>query len=331
MKITKQILSLALIMFLTMVLIACEIEEKPVSQSEDKQILRIATLKGPTGMGMVQLIENNLHGKTQLHYDITLYDSPDAMIGKIVNGEVDIAAVPSNVALLLYNRTNGAVQLAGVNTLGVLYVLENGQKIQTVEDLKGNQIGISGKGATPDFITRYILEQNGIKPDEDVQLEFKLEHADLATAMAAGDVKIAVLPQPHVTTAIAKNPQIRVALDLNQQWSSSTGGNILPMGSIVVQKSIAQSNPELIHTFLEEYNQSVTFVNEQMDLAAEWMEKHNILPKKEIARKAIPDSNIVLMKAVDAKPYLEHYYQTLFDYEPKSVGGKLADEGFYFQ
>lgn len=297
----------------------------------DRTALRVATLKGPTGMGMVELIEQQAQGVGAFEYDITLYDSPDALVGKVISGEVEIAAVPTNLALVLYNRTGGEVQLVAVNTLGVLYLLENGDSIQSIDDLKGKQLSVSGKGATPDFITRYVLEANSLTPDKDVPLDFKLEHADLAAALVAGDVKLAVLPQPHVTTAMARNDQIRIALNLNEVWEQATGGQILPMGSIIVQKRYATENPEKVQLFLEEYRKSVTFVNEQIDSASQLIEKHQILPNAAIAKKAIPNSNIVFMKAQESKEFLENYYQVLFDYEPKSIGGKLPDEGFYFK
>lgn len=293
--------------------------------------MKIATLKGPTGMGMVKLMENASQNTTTNKYTFELMGSPDDLVGKIVNGEVDIAAVPTNLALTLYNKTQGAVQLAAVNTLGVLYVVENGDTVQSVADLKGKTVYTSGKGASPDFVFRYILEKNGLVPDQDVILDYKLEHADLAAAVVSGDANIALLPQPFVTTTLLKNESTRVALDITKEWGAVTDNQELAMGVIIVQKAFAEAHPEALVSFLSEYQQSVEFVNSDVDAAAALIEKYEILPNAAIAKKAIPLCNIVYMDASEAKPFLESYYQILFDFEPKSIGGKLADEGFYYE
>lgn len=296
-----------------------------------KTTMRVGALKGPTGMGMAQLMEQDAQGAAALEYDFTVLDSPDDLTGKIINGEVDAAAIPTNAALALYNKTNGAVQLAAVNTLGVLFVLENGDAIRSIADLKGKTVHTGGKGATQDFAFRYILQKNGLDPDKDVTLDYKLQHADLAAAAAAGDAKIALLPQPHVTTAMMKNPQLRIALDVTKEWEKAAGdAGKLAMGCIVVQKKFAQANKEALGAFLDEYKQSIAFVNGQADQASELIAKYAILPNANVAKKAIPLSNIVYIDAQEAKSFLEKFYKVLYDFEPKSVGGKLADEGFYY-
>ncbi|WP_438447796.1 ABC transporter substrate-binding protein [Gorillibacterium sp. sgz5001074] len=296
-----------------------------------KPVLRVGALKGPTGMGMAKLMEDDAQGKTAVDYEFTLLDSPDDMTAKIINGDLDAAAVPTNMALTLYNKTGGAVQLAAVNTLGVLSLLENGSSIKSVADLKGKTIYTSGKGATQDFAFRYILKQNGLDPEKDVTLDYKLQQAELAAAAASGDAALALLPQPHVTTAMMKNPNLRVALDITQEWAKASGSNDkLAMGCVLVQKKYAQANKGAFTTYLEEYKQSVQFVNGQADQAAELIAKHAILPNAAVAKKAIPLSNIVYIDAQEAKPFLNKFYQVLFDFEPKSVGGKLADDAFYY-
>jgi NitT/TauT family transport system substrate-binding protein len=325
---------------LTLSMIACSKEapeqnkapqQNPVEAAE-KTVIRVAALKGPTGMGMVELMEKNASGNADLDYKFTVMESPDELVGKIINGEVDVAAVPTNLALVLYNRTQGAVQLAAVNTLGVLYLLENGNNIQAITDLKEKKVSISGKGATPDFIFQYIIKENGLIPDKDVILDFKLQHADLTAALTAGDIKIALLPQPFVTTALMKNEDLRIALDITEEWQKVMNNESkLAMGCIVVQKKFAENNPAAMNAFLEEYKESIDFVAQQTDQAAALMEKYAILPNAAIAKKAIPYSNIVYIDAQEAKPFLEDFYQVLFDFEPKSVGGKKADEGFYYQ
>ncbi|MEW9124388.1 MAG: ABC transporter substrate-binding protein, partial [Thermotaleaceae bacterium] len=294
--------------------------------------MKVAALKGPTGMGMVELMERQETGEAALDYDFTLVDSPDDLVGKVISGEVDVAAVPTNLALVLHNRTEGAVQLLAVNTLGVLYVLEKGDSIHSVADLKGKNVYTSGKGASPDFIFQYILKKNQLEADKDVILDYKLQHADLAAALAAGDVDIALLPQPHVTSAMMRNADLRIALDITEEWDKAMEKEgQLAMGCMIVQKKFAEEQPEALEAFLDEYRQSVDFVNQQLDEAAALIEKYGILPNAAIAKNSIPYSNIVYMDAQEAKPYLQDYYEVLFNFDPKSVGGKLADEGFYYK
>ncbi len=307
------------------------VEEK-VLEPDVKVTMRVGTLKGPTGMGMVDLMERDSKDEAALEYEFDIMGSPDELVGKIISGELDVAAVPTNMALLLNNKTEGAIQLAAVNTLGVLYVLENGNEIQSIADLKGKTVHTSGKGASPDFVFQYLLKQNGLNPQEDVTLEYKLEHADLASAMVEGDVKIGLLPQPHVTTALMKNPDLRIALDVTKEWSTAAGDDAtLAMGVLIVQKAFVDAHPEAFHAFLDEYEASVAFVNKDVDAGAALIEKYGILPNAAIAKKAIPYSNIVFINALEAKPFLEQFFEVLYGFEPKSIGGKLADEGFYYQ
>lgn len=325
----KLILLWTLVLSMAVTMIGCSEAKNEVVEKPE---LRIATLKGPTGMGMVELMKRNDLGEAELDYNVEVMGSPDALVGKVISGEVDVAAVPTNLALVLYNRTEGDVQLAAVNTLGVLYLLENGDTINSMADLAGKTVNISGKGATPDFIFRYLLQQQGLQVDQDVILDFKLEHSDLAAALVAGDVDTALLPQPHVTTALMRNEQLRIALDITEQWNEIMGeGSELPMGCIIVNREFAESNSEALNIFLEEYEQSTAFVNSEIGQAAELIEAYEILPNVAIAQKAIPLSNIVYIDAQAAKPFLEDYYQILYEFEPKSVGGKLADDGFYYK
>ncbi len=297
-----------------------------------KPVLKVAALKGPTGMGMAKLMDDDAKENADIDYEFSILDAPDELVGKIVNKEVDIAALPTNLALTLYNKTKGEVQILAVNALGSVYVLENGNSVNSVADLKGKSVSSSGKGATPDFIMQYILSKNNLKPDEDVQIDFTLSHAELAAALASGDVNIAVLPEPFVTTVMTKNKDIRKALDLAKEYSAlSDSESVLPMGCIVVQKSFATDNKELVDSFLESYKASVDFVNENQDEASSMIVSQGILPDAKIAKDAISSSNIVYIDAADAKDDLEMYYKILFDFEPKAIGGMMADEGFYYK
>ncbi len=299
--------------------------------NEEKTTIRVAALMGPTGMGMVELMEKAEENEGMNRYDFTIMASPDDLMGKIISGEVDVAAVPSNLASVLYNRTEGAVRLAAVNTLGVLYLLENGEGIQTMEDLKGKTVAVSGKGSTPEYVFNYLLQEKGLTPNADVMIDFKLQHGDLAAAMVAGDIELALLPEPHVTTVLAKNEKVRIALDITEEWENVTRGSSLPMGAIIVQKDFVSRNKEAFDRLLEEYQQSVNFVNNEKERASELIVKYNILPNQNIALNSISNSNIVFLDGKDAKESLEVFYNILFEFEPKALGGKLPDEGFYYE
>lgn len=306
--------------------------EQTTEAAKEKIDINVAALIGPTGMGMVDLMEKSALGETANHYNFELTGAPDALVGKVISGELDIIAVPTNLALVLYNKTEGNVQLAAVNTLGVLFVLENGNEIHAIDDLKGKTINVSGKGAVPDFAAQYLFKEAGLAIETDVTMDYSLEHADLATAMVSGDIKIGMLPQPHVTTALMRNPDLRIALDITEEWQkTSDGKDQLMMGAIIVQKAFAEAHPDAVNAFLDEYKASVEYVNNNVPEAAKLIEKYGILPNASIAEKAIPLSNIVYIDAVDARASLDSFFKILHTLEPKSVGGKLADEGFYYK
>lgn len=292
-----------------------------------KEKIKIAALKGPTGMGIVKLMEDNKDD-----YDITLFDSPDQLVSKIVNGELDGAAVASNLAPILYNKTNGGVQLVGINTLGILYVVENGNTIKDIKDLKGKTIYSSGKGSTPEFVLNYILKKNGLEPDKDVKIEYKMQHSDLAAAVASKEVNIAVLPEPFVTTTKMKNTDLQIPIDLTKEYEKVSGDNSkLVMGTIVFRKDFLNKRGADVDEFLTKYKNSVDFVNNNKVEAGKLIEKNGILPKAKLAEMAIPKCNIVFISAKDGKESLNKFYNVLKENDPKSIGGKLPDENFYYK
>jgi len=309
-----------------------EVGNQAQEDTQIKEDISIVALKGPTGMGLVDIMEKSENDEGALNYNISLADSPDDIVGKIISKEVDIAAVPSNLALTLYNRTEGQVQIVAVNTLGVLYIVENGDTVNTMEDLKGRNLHVSGIGATPDFVLRYLLQENNLDIDRDLEVDFTLQNADLATALAQGDVDLALLPQPHVTTAMMRNEDLRIALDITKEYREASGTDSnLPMGAIIAQREFAENNKEALEKFLHEYKKSVDFVNSNQDEAAELIAKFEILPNPQVAKNAIPYSNIVFIDAMDIRSDLEEYYNILFNFEPKSIGGKMPQDDFYYQ
>ncbi|MBI9011339.1 MAG: ABC transporter substrate-binding protein [Clostridiales bacterium] len=302
-----------------------EAVETPVERPE----LRIATLKGPTGIGMVQMMENDELETSAVDYTFDLVGAPDQIIGKVVQGEVEIAAVPTNLASILNVKTEGQIQLLAVNTLGVLYVLENGQEIQSIEDLKGKTLRSSGKGASPEYILNYVLAENGLT--DDVTVEYAVEHSELATTTTAGDTTLALLPQPFVTSTLLGNADVRIALDLTKEWEKVTGGSVLPMGAIIVNKAYAEANPEVIASFMAEYQASVEFVNASPVDAGLLVEKFGILPKAALATKAIPNCNITLIDAQTSKESVMKFYEILKGYDPKSIGGSMPEDSFFYE
>lgn len=330
MKIRISILVLALTLIVSSLFaVGCSSNSKQAEQQPQtkKEKIKIAALKGPTGMGIVKLMEDNKD-----LYDITLFDSPDQLVSKIVNGELDGAAVPSNLAPVLYNKTNGGIQLLGINTLGILYVVENGNTIKDIKDLKGKTIYSSGKGSTPEFVLNYILKKNGLEPDKDVKIEYKMQHSDLAAAVASKEVSIAVLPEPFVTTTKMKDTDMQIPIDLTKEYEKVSGDNSkLVMGTIIFRKDFLTKRGSDADDFLTKYKASVDFVNNNKEEAGKLIEKNGILPKAKLAEMAIPKCNIVFISAKDGKESLNKFYNVLKENDPKSIGGKLPDENFYYK
>lgn len=294
--------------------------------------VRIATLKGPTGMGMAKLMDDSANSLTTNKYEFTIASAPDEVTAAVVAGNVDIAAVPSNLAAALYKKTNGGVQVAAINTLGVLYVLENGNTINSIADLKGKTIVASGQAATPEYAIRYILEKNGIDPDKDVTIEYKAEHSELATLMTSGDVTIGLLPEPNVTAVLSGNKDVRIALNLTDEWNKvADDGSALIMGCVIVNKDFAEKNKAAVDAFLDEYKASVEYANADNQAAAQLIEKYGIVPKAAVAMKALPNCNIVYIDGDEMKTKLTGFFNVLFEANPKSVGGAVPDDNIFYK
>ena len=296
--------------------------------------VNVTALKGPTAMGMVSLMDDVDNGKVDSeNYKFTIAASIDEVTPAISQGETDIAAVPANVASVLYNKLEGGVQVLAVNTLGVLYIVENGDTVQSAADLKGKTIYASGKGATPEYALNYILQQNGLDPAADVTIEWKSEHSECVAALAQDPSGIAMLPQPFVTTAQMKNPDLRVALDLTEEWDKvqedAQEPGALLTGVVVVRTEFAKENPEAVSDFLERYKASVDFVNENVDEAAQLVGQYDIVTA-EVAQTAIPECNIVCITGDEMQEKLSGYLSALNDQNPEAVGGKLPDDEFSY-
>lgn len=308
-------------------------DETETSEPAEKVDINLAALSGPTALGMLDLLEKNDNGEAANNYNVTIASAPDEVTGKIISGELDIAAVPTNVAATLYNKTEGQVQIAALNTMGVLYILETGDTIQSVADLKGKTIYATGQGSTPEYALNLVLEKNGLTPGEDVQIVYAADNAEIAPLLASGEAQVALLPQPFVTSVLTQNENVRVALDLTEEWDKAVNGESgLTMGCVVVRKEFAEQNKEALDRFLDEYKQSVETVTSEEGLAhaAELAEKYNII-KAAVAEKAIPECNIVFIEGDEMEKIASGFLQVLYDANPQSVGGQLPNEDFYYK
>ena len=290
--------------------------------------VQVAALKGPTAMGMVKMMNDQ---KESGAYSFEICAAADEITPKLVQGQLDIAALPANLASVLYNRTNGALQVLAVNTLGVLYIAERGESVQSVSDLAGKTIYSAGKGSTPEYALNHILVSNGLIPGEDVTIEFKAEHAECLAALMNNPEAVAMLPQPFLTTALTKAEDMRIALDLNAEWEAlqDANGSALITGVVVARKEFAQQNPEAVARFLEDYAASVEFVQQNVAEAAELVGKYGIVTA-EVAAKALPDCKIVCITGSEMQEKLSGYLSVLHSQNPEAVGGRLPDAQFYY-
>lgn len=293
------------------------------SKKQDDTEIRIAALKGPTGMGMVKLADKQNYP----NYTVSIEASPDALNPRIISGEVDVAAVPVNLASVLYNKLDGDISVLAVSTLGVLYVVEAGSEVNSVADLAGKTVYATGQGATPEYILNYLLDKNGVAGS--VEVNYVGEHAALATMLANGSAEIGMLPEPNVASTLAGNDNLRIALNLTEEWNKVCSTELV-QGVVIARKSFVNEHPEAIEQFLREYEKSSTFVNENIDEAAKLIVDAGILGNVEIAKKAIPNCNISFSKGEAMHKAVEGMLTVLFEANPKSIGGKLPDKDFYY-
>lgn len=297
--------------------------------AKDDTVIRIGGMTGPTSIGLVKVMEDNEAGTSKNKYEFTVVGAADEITPKLVKGELDIAALPANLASVLYNNTEGKVKLLAINTLGVLYVVGKGETVTSVADLHGKTIYATGKGSTPEYTLRHILTKNGLDPDKDVTIEFKSEPAEIVAMFKQNGSGIAMLPQPYVTVAKTQVEGLETLLDLTAEWDKIGDGTRLLTGTLVVRTEFAEQHPELIASFLEEYKASTEYVNANVEDAANLVEKFGIF-KAAVAKVAIPQCNITFVAGEDLKPLIEGYLKVLYEQKAAAVGGKLPDDNFYY-
>ena len=319
-----------LTLVLTVLALCAGLFAQPASEAvtSDSTPVRVAALKGPTAMGLVQLMDESGAGTVDGNdYSFSIVASPTEMTPMIVRGEVDIAALPANLASVLYNNTDGGVQVLAINTLGVLYIVQHGDDVSSVQDLAGKTIYASGKGSTPEYALSYILEEAGLA--DSVTVEWKSEHAECVAAIVNDNDAVALLPQPFVTTAMMQDPSIRVALDLNDAWAEVSPDSALITGVIVARTAFVEANGEAVDSFLTQYRESTDYANSDVAGAAALVGKYDIVPEA-VALKALPECNIVCITGDEMEADLSSYLTVLYEANPASVGGALPAEDFYY-
>lgn len=304
------------------------VEEKASPEtSAETTALRVAGLKGPTTMGLVNMLTADDAADL---VDFNMYGAADEVVPLLVKGDIDAAAVPANLAATLYQKTNGAVEVACVNTLGVLYIVENGETVNSVADLKGQTLVTTGKGTTPEYVLRYLLTKNGLDPDKDVKIEYYSEASEVTAQMAASKKDaIAVLPQPYVTAAQLKDSSLRVVLDLTKEWNKVCDTQLIT-GVTVVRTEYAKENPDIVANFLRDYEKSIKAAQTDIAGTAALCEETGVVAKKAIAQKALPQCNIVYRVGDEMKADVNAYLKVLYDASHAAVGGKLPDANFYY-
>lgn len=293
--------------------------------------VRVGSLKGPTSMGLVYLMDMDEKGTASNDYEFTMVTAADELLPQVINGNLDIALVPANVASTLYNKTQGQISVIDINTLGVLYAVSGDSSIKSFSDLKGKTVYMTGKGTTPDYVFRYLLNANGMA-DGDLTLEYKSEAAEVAALLKEQPDAVGILPQPFVTVACTQNENLGIVLDLTKEWDAiqTESGSQLVTGVTVVRNEFLSQHPEAVDSFLTEHAESAAYVNENPAQAAELVVKTGIIEKAPIAEKALPYCNITCITGSEMKAALSGYLEVLFDQDPASVGGALPGDDFYY-
>lgn len=323
-NIFKRLTTILLVMILGMIVIACGKEETPAS-------VRVGSLKGPTSIGLVELMERAEYNETANTYSFTMETAADALLTMMVQEKLDIALVPANVASVLYNKTDGQIVVVDINTLGVLYMLSGDKAIESIGDLQGKTIYLTGKGTTPDYVLQYVLEENGLTK-EDVTLEYKSEATEVAAVLSKDESAIGLLPQPFVTATMVKNENLSVVFDMNAEWNKLQGedGSMMVTGVTVVRKDFLESNEGAVKLFLQDHKQSAEYVNNNVEAAASLVIKTGIIEKEPVAKKAIPNCNITYIDKEEMKTALSGYLDVLYKKDAKAVGGNLPGDDFYY-
>ena len=347
----KKIVSLLLALTLVFALAACggskektpEQDPKPVETDDPQETpepvetadpvdVNLYVLAGPTGIGAVNLRAKAEAGETlSNNYHVTMTGANDEVVAAVSNGEADIACVATNLASVLYNKTEGGVKVLAVNTLGVLSILTNGTELNTVADLQGKTIYSPGQGANPEYILRYVLQGNGLDPDRDVSIQFVGEGSELLTVWQNDPEAVIMAPQPVATALLMQNEGAAKAFDMTEEWEKVSGGESkLMMGCVIVRAAFLEEHPQAVEGFLTDYAASIEAAQIDLEGTAALCEQYGIIPKAPLAMKAIPQCGLTYVAGAEMKAQLGGYLTVMFNANPKSVGGKLPADDFYY-
>ena len=301
------------------------------SQNTDDTVVRVASLKGPTSLGLLFLMDKANKGETANTYEFRMATGADEILPLMVKGDLDIALIPANVASILYHKTQGGVEVIDINTLGVLYMVSGEDGLADFTDLKGKTIYLTGKGTTPDYVLQYLLNANGMSVD-DVTLEYKSEATEVASVLAEDPTAIGLLPQPFVTAACMQNDALKVIFDLNEEWNKVQGasGSSMVTGVTAVRKEFLEENEEAVKAFMEEHKASAEAINADPTTGAALAVEAQIVAKEPIAKQAIPGCNITYMDKAEMKQALSGYLEVLFHQDSQSIGGGFPESDFYY-
>lgn len=310
---------------------AAQNPDQPAEEGAAK--IRVGSLKGPTSIGLVYLMDRAQKQETADHYEFTMAATADELLPSVISGDLDILLIPANVSGVLYMKTEGDISVIDINTLGVLYMVSGDDTIKEMEDLRGKTVCLTGKGTTPDYVLRYLLAENGLTM-ADVKLEYKSEATEVAAMLAEKPETIGVLPQPFVTAACAQNEELSVVMDLTGQWDAvqekSGAGSRLVTGVTIVRKGFLEENEEAVDRFLAEHEASAAYANAHVEETAALVAAAGIIEKAPVAVQAIPACNITYIDGDDMKTALSGYLAVLYEQDAASVGGGLPGDDFYY-
>lgn len=304
-------------------MVSCGEKEVPPAK------MNVAVMTGPTAIGLTKVMSDMEAGTAKNQYNFSVYGTGDEIAAELLKGNLDAACVPCNLAAVLYSKSGGEIVTVAINTLGVLYLVETGETIQSVEDLRGKTIYSTGQGTTPEFTLRYLLSASGIDPDKDVTIEYKSEASEVAAMLTEVTDAVAMLPQPYVTAAMNQNSSLRIALSVTEEWEKINKDSTVVTGVLVVRKSYVEENEAAFGVFLEEYEASAAYANEYVEETAKQLEYFNIF-KAAIAKKAIPYCNVTYIDGEEMKEKMQAYLKVLFEQKAASVGGAMPGDDFYY-
>ncbi len=334
MKKFVSIISTLLILLLLLGLCSCKNSQNTEGTNDTSDDINyipinmsVACMTGPTGVGMAKLMADNDAKLTANNYTFTVESAATEINAKFLNGEINIASVPTNVAATLYNKTKGKVRMLAVNTYGVLSILEKGNTIKSISDLKGKTIYSTGKGQNPEYILKYILEKNKIDPEKDVTINF-VSSEDLVAKLISGEAEVAMAPEPAATTVMIKNQALNRVLSINDEWSKICDTKLM-MGCIIALDSYVESNQPAITKFLEEYSASIEFAKTNVDEVAKHCATYKIAASEPIAKKAIPNCNLAYVVGQEMMTNVKGYLNVLHSANPSSIGDNLPSDDFY--